>query len=235
MADEPAHIRILSAGAPKGGVGACAETFAATTGGEVSVEFATAPVLRERVEGGRAAADIVVAPVPDMQRFAAAGTIVAGTEIVVGSVRAGVAVRAGAPVPDISSAAAFEQALLAADGIVYNEASSGRYIADLLDRLGLADALREKTVRVPNGAAAMEYLAGSSGTVIGFGQIPEIRRLTDEGVALVGPLPEPLGKSTTYAAGLLAGAASPDAARALLEFMATPEAARLCTGAGLEQ
>ncbi len=234
MADETMNIRILSAGAPKGGVGACAEAFASATGGEVSVEFATAPVLRERVEGGGAAADIVVAPVPDLQRFDEAGLTVAGTGVPVGSVRAGVAVRAGAPAPDISSAAAFEKALLAADEIVYNEASSGRYIADLLKRLGLADALRDKTVRVPNGAAAMKHLAGSSGAVIGFGQIPEIRRITGEGVALVGPLPEPLGKTTTYAAGLLAGAASPDAARALLDFMATPEARRLCAEAGLE-
>ncbi|MDH3231549.1 MAG: substrate-binding domain-containing protein [Alphaproteobacteria bacterium] len=234
MADETVKIRILSAGAPKGGVGACAEAFASATGHQVSVAFATAPVLRGRVEGGEAAADIVVAPVPDLQRFEEAGLTVAGTGVPVGSVRAGVAVRAGAPAPDISSAAAFEQALLAADEIVYNEASSGRYIADLLKRLGLADALRERTVLVPNGAAAMKYLAGSRGTVIGFGQIPEIRRFTEGGVALAGPLPEPLGKTTRYAAGLLAGAAAPDAARALLDFMASPEARRLCAGAGLE-
>lgn len=234
MADQTTRIRILSAGAPKGGVGACAETFASSAGAEVSVEFATAPVLRERIESGRADADIVVAPVADLQRFEDAGATVAGTAVPVGSVKAGVAVRAGAPVPDISSAAAFEQALLAADEVVYNEASSGRYIADLLKRLGLLDALRDKTVLVPNGAAAMKYLAGSSGAVIGFGQIPEIRRFTDEGVALVGPLPEPLGKTTGYAAGLLAGAASPDAARALLDFMASPEARRLCAEAGLE-
>lgn len=234
MADAAIRFRILSAGAPKGGVGACAEAFAAAGGGAASVEFATAPVLRERVEGGRADADIIVAPVPDLERFEAAGLVVTGTGVAVGAVKAGVAVRAGVPAPDISSAASFERALLAADEIVFNEASSGRYIADLLKRLGLAEALAGRTVRVPTGAAAMEYLAASSGTVIGFGQIPEIRRFTEAGVDLVGPLPEPLGKTTRYAAGLLADAAAPEAARAFLAFLASPPARELCTAAGLE-
>ncbi len=235
MADATARIRILSAGAPKGGVGACAEAFMADGGAEVSVEFATAPVLRERVEGGAAEADLVVAPVADLERFEAAGLVVAGTGVAVGAVRAGVAVRTGAPAPDIATAAAFERALLAADGIVYNEASSGRYIADLVKRLGLAEALARRTVRVPTGAAAMEYLAGSTGNVIGFGQIPEICRFTGAGVDLVGPLPDPLGKTTRYAAGLLSGAAVPEAARALLDFMAMPQARALCAAAGLEE
>ncbi len=234
MPPAAAAIRILSAGAPKLGVRRCADEFERANDATVATEFATAPVLRERVEAGTAAADIVVAPVPDLERFAAAGHVVAGSAVEIGSVRAGVAVRTGASLPDMSSAAAFEQALLAADGIVYNEASSGRYIAELLQRLGLADALAAKTVRVPTGAAAMQHLAASRGTVIGFGQIPEIRRFADEGVTLVGPLPEPLGKTTTYAAGLLSGARQADAARALLAFLAAPDAQALRRAAGLE-
>jgi len=69
---------------------------------------------------------------------------------------------------------------------------------------------------------------------IGFSQVPEIRRFEDEGIELAGPLPEEIGRTTRYEAGLLAGAASPEAARALLSFMASPEAARLRAEAGLE-
>ncbi len=234
MTDQTERIRILSAGAPKGGVAACADAFAAATGIAVAVEFATAPVLRERVEGGAANADIVVAPVPDLEHFESSGLTVAGTAVPVGAVRAGVATPAGAPAPDISSAAALERTLLDADAIVYNEASSGRYIAEMVKQLGLAEALASKTVRVPTGAAAMEYLAGSTGTVIGFGQIPEIRRFTEAGVALVGPLPAPLGKTTSYAAALLSDAATPEAARDLLQFIAAPASRAMLAMAGLD-
>ena len=123
--------------------------------------------------------------------FEDAGLVRASPRVVVGSVKAGVAVRAGAPEPDLSSVESFKHALLAADSVVYNQASSGLYIARMIEDLGLAEALEAKTVRVPTGAAVFTHLAESdSPAEIGFGQIPEIRRFADKGVALVGPLPE---------------------------------------------
>ena len=146
------------------------------------------------------------------------------------------AVRAGAPEPDLSSVESFKHALLAADSVVYNQASSGLYIAGMIEDLGLAEALEAKTVRVPTGAAVFTHLAESgSPAEIGFGQIPEIRRFADNGVALVGPLPEAIGKTTTYAAGLLTDAQETNAAEALLAFMATPRARDIFVAAGLEQ
>jgi molybdate transport system substrate-binding protein len=229
----PETIRILSAGAPKQGVGDCAKSFAGETGNEVDVTFATAPVLRERLEKGEAAADLLVAPIALVNDCVAAGRIERGTDFVVGSVTAGVAVREGAAAPDISSVDSLKAALLAADAVLYNVASSGQHIAGMMERLGLAEKLAAKTERLPTGSAVMERLAeGTAPSEIAFGQITEISRFEGGGVKLVGPLPAEVGKKTTYAAGLLAGAAEP--ARALLAFMDTPEARRIYADAGLE-
>ncbi|UCH73389.1 MAG: substrate-binding domain-containing protein [Rhodospirillales bacterium] len=235
MADKTATIRVLSAGAPKGGVSACAEAFTRKTGHKVDIVFATAPVLRGRVEGGETGADIVIAPPAAMDAFATAGLIAAAPRVPVGAVRAGVAIRRGATRPDLSSVEGFKKSLLAAESLVHNEASSGQYIALLIERLGLSEALAEKTVVVPNGAAVIAHLQKSTRAYeIGFSQVPEISRFEDEGIELAGPLPEEIGKTTRYEAGLLADAAAPEAARALLQFMASPEAAQLRAEAGLE-
>lgn len=229
-----AAIRILSAGAPKLGVGRCAKAFGQKTGHTADITFATAPALREKLDAGEAAADILVAPVPDMEDYARRGQIVAGTEVLVGTVTAGVAVRKGAPPPDLSSVENFTQALLAADAVVYNTASSGRFVEGLIERLGLGEVLAPKTERVPTGTAVMVRLAeGTAASEIGFGQITEIRRFEDV-VTVAGPLPAEIGKKTTYAAGLLSAAGRNAAARALLDFLASPEARRICTDAGLE-
>jgi len=229
-----ATIRILSAGAPKLGVGRCAETFAQKTGLDVAVEFATAPALRARIEQGDTGADILVAPVPHMEKYASSGQVVAGTQTAVGAVRAGVAIRAGAQRPDLSSVESLKQALLEADAVLYNTASSGQYIEELIGRLGLAEALTSKTGRFPTGSAVMVRLAeGTAAREIGFGQITEIIRFRD-GVQLVGPLPEGIGKTTSYAAALLAAAPDAEHARALLTFMASAEARHIYAEAGLE-
>ncbi len=231
-----AEIKVLSAGAVKRGVAALAEAFHRETGHEVVVTFATAPVLRGKVEEGEDAADIVIAPVPAIEDFEEQGRTVAGTSAVLGRVKAAVVVRDGAPEPDISTTAAFREAILAAESLVYNQASSGLYIEKLMEKLGVAEEVKAKTTRVPTGGAVMKHLANSNAAVeIGFGQIPEILVYKDEGVKLVGPLPEEIGKTTTYAAGLLAGAGAPEPASAFIRYMATPSARETFIATGVEQ
>lgn len=228
-------IRILSAGAPKGGVSACIEAYTRDSGQGVDIVFATAPVLRKQVERGEAHADIVIAPPAAMDAFAKAGRISAAPRVRVGSVRAGIAIRKGAARPDLSSVESFKQALLATESVVRNEASSGLYIAGLIERLGIAEALAGKTLVVPNGAAVIAHLQQSTlENEIGFSQVPEIRRFEDQGIEFAGPLPEEIGKTTSYDAGLLSDAVAPEPAKTLLEFMDSPGARELYTAAGLE-
>jgi molybdate transport system substrate-binding protein len=170
-----------------------------------------------------------------MDAFAEAGRIAAVPRVRVGAVKAGVAIRKGAAVPDLSSVESFKQALLAADSVVRNEASSGLYIAGLIERLGLDQALAAKTVVVPNGAAVIAHLRQSNlEHELGFSQVPEIRRFEDQGIELAGPLPDEIGKTTSYEAGLLSDSELPEPAKALLEFMDSPPAQELYAAAGLE-
>lgn len=234
MNDTPS-INILSAGAPKTGVRRCAEAWSIETGMAFEIEFATAPRIRERVAEGDTDADIVVAPVPAMDGFVAAGKIVDGSVVPLGEIAAGVVVRNGAEEPDLSSAETLRDALLAADRIVYNEASSGQYIETMIDKLGIADKVAGKTVRVATGAAVMEQLAADGHErTIGFGQITEIRLHERLGVHLVGPLPTEIGKVTAYAVGLSADASDVDAAASLVGFIGSQRGRAIFAETGVE-
>jgi molybdate transport system substrate-binding protein len=154
--------------------------------------------------------------------------------VVVGSVQAGVAVRDGVPDPDISTPEAFRAAVLGAKSLVCNEASSGIYILELMERLGIAREAAAKMTRLPTGGAVLQHLAKSDAAEeIGFGQIPEIRRFEDKGVKLVGPLPREIGKVTTYAAGALSDALAPEAAADFVRFLATPAAKQIFVDNGV--
>lgn len=229
-------IVVLSTGAPKGGVSGCAAAFRERTGRAAEVSFVTAPVLQRQVADGSARADVVVAPVARMDAFEAAGKVVPGIRSVLGSVKAGVVIRKGAAVPDISSAESLKAAILAADSIVYNEATSGQYIVQMMENLGVAEGIRDRVTTVPNGSAVMMHLAESDvENEIGFGQLTEIRLHEDRGVAveLVGALPDEIGNVTTYCAAVFAGAEDPEAAKALVEFMGSPDGQAICRATGL--
>ena len=230
-------LRILSTGAPKGGVAGCAAAFQEATGHAVEVSFVTAPVLRDLVETGEAEADVIVAPVARMNGFEAEGSVLPGLRSIVGSVKAGVVIRAGAKEPDLSSAESLKAAILEADSIVYNVATSGQYIVQMMEKLGVAEAIENKVTRVPNGSGVMMHLADSTiEDEIGFGQLTEIRVHEDRGVAvkLVGALPAELENVTTYCAAVFAKAADPKTAEALVVFMGTDEGRKICQATGLE-
>jgi molybdate transport system substrate-binding protein len=229
-------IRVLSAGAPKGGVALTAEAFEAQTGHSFEITFATAPVIKAAVEGGTADADVVVATAPAVADFEAEGRTIAGVHTVIGSIKAGVVIRVGAEAPDISSAETLKRALLDAQSIVRNEASSGLYIARMFDDLGIAEAVADKTVCLPTGGDVLDHLAISTiAREIGFGQLTEIRRLEPEGrIRLVGALPKEVENITTYGAAPLVDAGDSDAATAYVHFLESTEAREILVSSGVE-
>jgi len=113
-----------------------AKAFHEEGGHKVIITFATAPVLRGKVERDEAAADIVIAPIPTMNSFEDNGRVVAGSMAVLGRVRAAAVVRAGVPESDISTAEHSKKEILPARSLVYNQASSGLYVEKLMGRLG---------------------------------------------------------------------------------------------------
>src|SRR5215470_14289274 len=146
-----AGINIISAGAVEPGIVAAADVFRKETGTEVKIKFATAPAIRQRVGGGEAA-DVVIAPPAVIEELAKAGKLDGSGGAPVGRVGVGVLVRSDAAKPDVSPADALKHTLLDADSVVYNKASTGLYLEQLFERLGVGAEVKAKETRYPDGA-----------------------------------------------------------------------------------
>jgi molybdate transport system substrate-binding protein len=174
----------------------------------------------------------IVTHYPDaVDDLAKKGKVLPGTRAVFARAGIGVAVKAGAPKPDIGSTEAFKRAMLAAKSVAYSRAgASGLYTAKLMERLGIADAMAPKT-KLVDGVPVAEVVAKGEAE-IGMQQINVI--LPVAGVDYVGPLPPELQDYVVFAAGVLAVSKELDAAKALVRFMSAPEAAPLISKSGME-
>jgi molybdate transport system substrate-binding protein len=195
---------------------------------KADARFALTSVLAKEIEEG-AVFDLALLPRPELDALAAMGAIAPGTQTDIARSTVGLAVRQGAPRPDIATAEALKRTLLAAGSIGYSDGPSGAYVAELLQRLGIAEEVRSKTKLTSRPVA--EFVA-SGEAELGMQQIVAI--LPVEGADLVGPLPSELQNIIVYAAGIAAAAQNPDAAAAFIGFMATPQAVRIVRAKGLE-
>lgn len=215
------ELRVLSAGAMQPGLIAVAPEFRRQSGYELKVTYAIASELRRRIGGGEIA-DVVLAPVAAIAELENGGRVAAEGQVAVGRVGAGVVARNGAPMPGVGSAEALKRSLLDADSVVYNRASSGVYIETMLKKIGIYERIRDKLIRYDDGTAVMHHLMRGTGREFGFGGITDILMYRDQGLRLVGPLPEEIQNYTAYTAALITASPHPDAAQALLQFLASP-------------
>jgi molybdate transport system substrate-binding protein len=228
-----ADVEVLSAGAVGPGLMAFAQTVKRETGHVLTIYFNTAPQIAARLAAGETY-DILIAPPEAIDKAAKDGKAVSATRVPVGRVGAGIVVRNGASVPDIASVDALKQALLAADSVVYNTASTGIYLDKLFDKMGILAQLKPKTTRYPDGAAVMEHVSKGKGNEIGFGAITEIKASEPKGVKLVGPLPADVQNYTSYEAVMMTSTTAPDAVKAVLERIATPAGRAAFASGGVE-
>ena len=152
----------------------------------------------------------------------------------VGRVGLGVAVRPGAPVPDISNADAIKREVLAADSLVFNRASTGIYFENLLKKWGIYDEVEKKTTRYPDGASVMEHALKGKGREIAFGAITEILLFREKGLRYVGPLPAEVQNYTPYIATPMTGGSNAELAREFVQFLGSPAGKKLFVAAGIE-
>jgi molybdate transport system substrate-binding protein len=227
MADAD-QIKILSGGAMKSLMVEVAPLFERAGGAKAEVKFALTSALKKEIEDGTAF-DIALLPRPELDALAEAGKIASGTQTDITRSAVGLAVRAGAPKPDIGTVAALRQTLQRARTIGYSDGPSGAYIADLLVRLGIADEVKSKTrlTSRPVGEIVAEGEAE-----VGMQQIVAI--LPVSGAELVGPWPGELQNIIVYAAGLASGSGQRGTARAFVAFMATPDVVRMIRAKGME-
>jgi molybdate transport system substrate-binding protein len=222
-----ARLKVLSGGAMRVLMVEVVPLFERTHAVKVDIEFRLTSVLQKEIEAG-AAFDVALLPRPELEELGRSGRIALGVTDVTRST-VGLAVRAGAPKPDIDTVAAFKRALVAARTISYSDGPSGAYIAGLLQRLGLADEMKPKTRLTSRPVAE---LVASGDAEIGLQQIIAI--LPVKGAELVGPLPSELQNVIFYAAGVSPD--SPEAAAALdfIAFLATEDVKRLIRAKGME-
>jgi molybdate transport system substrate-binding protein len=143
----------------------------------------------------------------------------------------GVAVRAGAPKPDISSPQAVKNMLLAAKSIGYSTGPSGNHVVSLIERFGITDQIKPKLRQVPTGVR-IETIIATGEAEIGFQQISELIRAP--GIDYIGPLPSDIQRITVYSAGIHANARQPEAARALVKSLTGGSAAPVIKHHGME-
>jgi molybdate transport system substrate-binding protein len=227
-----AEITVLSAGAIEPGLRAAVASFQKDTRHEVNITFNTAPQIRKRIGSGETW-DVVIAPPAVIEEFAKFGKV-EPERVTVGRVGMGVAVRPGAPLPDISNVEALKHSVLDAESLVFNRASTGLYFEDLLKKMGIYDQVEGKTTRYPDGASVMEHVLKGKGKEVGFGPITEILLYRDKGLRLVGPLPKEVQNYTSYTAVTMMTASNPEAARALRRYLGSPAAKELFVAAGIE-
>lgn len=228
-----AELKVLTAGAFKPVVAALAPVLEGQTGHTVRIENDTAGALARRIGNGEAF-DVVVLTPAAMELLEQAGRVARGSSVRLARVAIGVAVKQGAPLPAIGSESDFRQALLAARAVAYIDpaagGSSGIYLTQLFQRMGIAAQIAPKAVLVPGGLVAQRLVSGEAD--LALHQISEI--LAVPGVTLVGPIPAVVQNYTVYAGGLAATSADLPAARAFLELLAGERAKTVLKDKGME-
>ena len=227
-----AEVRVISAGAVKSIVTDLAQAYEKETGNKVVMEFGPMGFVRQKLASDPA--DVVIMSDTVIEDSMAKGAVTPGSRSDIWRTGMGVGVREGAPKPDISSVDAFKRALLEAKSIVYVDpasgATSGTHFAAVLQKLGIADAVKPKTKLVPGGYPAELVAKGEVELVVH--QISEI--VPVKGVTLVGPLPKEIQKVTIYSAGLAAKTTNAELARGFVAFMNRPAFKAKFAEAGLD-
>ena len=165
-------------------------------------------------------ADVVIMARSELDSLAKKGLVVEGSQVDLVRSRIGMAVKAGAPVPDISTVAAFKRALLAAKSIAYSDSASGVYIStEMYKKMGIEDQLAPKSSRILGDPVGGVVAKGDA--EIGFQQMSELRPI--KGITIVGPIPDEVQKVTVFAAGIVATSQHKESARGLIQFLASTE------------
>ena len=201
--------------------------FERATGHRIATSWVPSVKMMERLKGGEAV-DLVILSAASLDELVKAGIVSQRFDIAKSGI--GVAVRTGAPKPDISSGEAVKRAVLAAKGIAYSTGPSGLYLIKLFERMGIADQIRSKVKQVQGEPAGAVAARGEA--ELAFQQVSEL--LPVPGIELVGPLPPDIQEITTFSAGIHARAAEAQAARALVDFFKAPAAAPVIRKKGME-
>lgn len=224
------EVKVMAANAVREPLLELAAAFEKATGHKVTATWSGTAGIARKISGGEVV-DVVIVGAANIDALIQEGRLLAGSRVHFAKSGVGIAVREGLPRPDISNAEAVRKAVLEAGSVACSSGPSGLYIVELLERLGIAEQVRDKLKLPPSDVLVGEVLARGEAD-LGFQQVSDLLHV--KGIVYVGPLPAEIQNTTVYAAGLHTRAPAPEAAGALLRFLTAPAAHPVITKAGLE-
>jgi molybdate transport system substrate-binding protein len=225
-----AEIKVLSTQATEEAYRELVPQFEKATGHKVTTVFTGTLDANKRLAAGESY-DLLIMSAPSIDEHIKGGKVVAGSRVDLAKSGVGVAVKAGAPKPDIGTTEALKKTLLSAKSIGYSTGPSGVYVVGLFQRMGIADEIKGKLKQTPTGVFVGSIIA-SGEAEIGFQQVSELSHFP--GLDYVGPLPAEVQQFTTFSSGIMAGAKEAEAAKALATFVTAPAAAAAYKKRGME-
>jgi molybdate transport system substrate-binding protein len=230
-----AEVRVMISGGLTAAYKALVPEFERATDHKVLTAYGpsmgtTVNAIPVRLERGEPA-DVLIMVGYALGDLVKQGKVIADSRVDLVKSPIGIAVKSGAPRPDIRSAETIRKALLAAKSIAYSDSASGVYVStEMFAKLGIADEMKDKARKIP--ATPVGEIVARGDAEIGFQQISELKPVP--GIDIVGPLPDDLQKITVFSAGIASVAKEPEAARALIKFLASPEARAEIVKSGMD-
>ena len=225
------EVKVLSSIATKEAYLVLVPQFERASDQQVTTTWAGTVEIMKRIPQGEVH-DLIIVSSTELDELTKQGKIAAGSRLDIAKSGIGVAVRAGAPKPDISAAEALNKTQLAPQTVGYTTGPSGVYMAGLVERMGIAAEIKAKFRSVPSGGTIGTIVAAGD-CEIGFQQVSELVHI--KGIDYVGPLPKDIQRITVFATGIHANAVNPGGANALARFLAAPAADGAIKAAGLER
>jgi molybdate transport system substrate-binding protein len=223
-------IRVLSTLALKGAVQGLANQYHAASAVRIDADFAPTLALLTRLRAGETA-DVVILTREGLEEVASEGRVAADSCVDLARSFVGIAVRAGAPHPDIATEATLRAALHGARAVAYSRlGASGILFAKLIDQLGIAANINARAVIIQQGFTAEKLVTGEADLAVQ--QISELKQI--DGIEVIGPIPRELQTPAVFSAGRMAATSRPDEADRLLRFLASAEVAPALRASGLE-
>ena len=232
---QAAEIHVMISGGLSAAYNALVPAFEKATGNKVVTAYGpsmgtTVNAIPVRLGRGEPA-DVLILVGYALDDLIKQGKAVAGSKVDLVNSKIGVAVKAGSPKPDISTADAVKHTLLAAKSVAYSDSASGVYVSTVMfDKLGIAAEMKDKAKKIP--ATPVAEIVAKGEAELGLQQISELKPVA--GVDIVGPLPDSLQKITVFSAGIATGAKEPEAGKALIKFLSSPDARETIVNSGLE-
>ncbi len=227
------ELKVFSGGPYEAAFHELAKDFETSTGHRLIIEYGTAPQLQQKLTD-QVPGDLMLTATNLMNRPENQAKLVEGTMALLGKGGVGIMIKKGNSIPIMNTSESFRTAVIQADRLIYNKASTGLYMDQLFKKIGLSEKLESKTERFVNGDDAIQRVIRGSPNEIGFGAIAEIKLNESKGVVLAGPLPDEYQNYTNYSGAVMKTSKHPKETQQLIEYLQSDKSKALFKRTGID-